>query len=108
LLLTCSAIQAVNPVDVRPWNEMPVGIDRDLNLAMPHLLLHVSERGAFLNQEAPEGVSEVMESETSEAGVLETRQEVIVHQIVRIEDRSNLRGKDQVVRNACSAGNHCR
>jgi hypothetical protein len=31
LLLACFAIQAVDPVDVCPWDEVPVGIDRDLN-----------------------------------------------------------------------------
>ena len=48
MLLTCSAIETVDPVDVCSQDEVPVGIDRDLNRAVPHLLFHVGERSAIL------------------------------------------------------------
>jgi hypothetical protein len=70
---------------------VPVGINRNLNRAVPHLLLHVRERGTILNEQTSEGVPEVMEPEMSQPGVLEARQEVVVHQIVRVEDRPCLR-----------------
>jgi hypothetical protein len=38
---------------------MTVGVDRDLDRTVTHLLFHVGERGAVLDQQTTEGVSEV-------------------------------------------------
>lgn len=63
---------------------MAIGIDRDLNRTVAHLILHVGKGSAVLNQQTAKGVPEVMESESSETRVLQTGQEVIVKQVARV------------------------
>src|ERR1700674_64565 len=46
LLRGCFAIQSIDPLDVSTRNQVSVGLDRDLDRTVPHLFLHVSERGA--------------------------------------------------------------
>src|SRR5579872_5132427 len=48
-------VSTVHPGDVS-GNQVPVGVNRGLNGAVAHLLLHVDERSTVLNQQRAEGV----------------------------------------------------
>jgi hypothetical protein len=37
------AIQTIHPVDIRTGNEVAIGIDRDLNRTVSHVILHVGD-----------------------------------------------------------------
>ena len=45
---------------------MPVGIDGNLDGAVAHLFLHISEGRSVLNQQRSEGMPKIMEKEMAE------------------------------------------
>ena len=60
-------VQAVNGPSIPSWNQMAVEIDRHLNGGMPHLFFHVNGALAVLKQEGRKRMSEVMETNPSQA-----------------------------------------
>ena len=45
------------------WDQVNVFVSGDLNGAVSHLIAHVGERRAGLNEQAAEGVAEVVKTE---------------------------------------------
>jgi len=84
---------------------MAISVDRDLNRAMAHLLLHVSERSSILDQEASEGVSQV-EAEAPKTSFFESRLLVARNNVVWLDDGARMGREDQVVRDACLSRHH--
>jgi hypothetical protein len=57
LVRRCFRIEPIDPCDVGSGDEMTVGVYGDLNRAVAHLVFHVSQGSAVLDQQTPEGVS---------------------------------------------------
>ena len=64
---------------------MPVGVDCDLNRAVSHLLFYVGKGRSPLNQQASEGMAQVVESKSPEASVLYGWQEVALDKVVWVK-----------------------
>ena len=79
---------------------MPVRIHCDLNAAVAHLILDVRQRGATLNQEAPEGVAEIVEAEATQPCSLDGRREVVMDQISAVENSTGFGGEHEIIRDA--------
>jgi hypothetical protein len=75
-LRSCWRIQTINPRDVRARDQVSVRVHCDLNAAVTHLLLHVREGRALLDQQAAESVPEVVEADVTQSCCLDRRCEV--------------------------------
>jgi steroid delta-isomerase-like uncharacterized protein len=106
LLRTCFPIEAVDPVDVCSGDEVTVGVDGDLDRAVAHLLLHVCERCAVLDEQAAERVSQIMESKSTQPRVLKAGEKLVVNEVVRIDHRPRFRWEHEIIRNAGPARHH--
>src|ERR1700687_3188475 len=78
LLRSCFEIQAIDPRDVRSRNKMPIRIHRHLDGTVAHLILHVGQRGAVPDEQAAEGVSQIMEAESTQARAVKAWVGVVV------------------------------
>jgi hypothetical protein len=76
---------------------------RDLNAAVPHLLLHIGRRNTGLNQERAERVPQVMEPELPKATLLQGWFHVTRADVVRADGSSRFRWKDKIIGNTCFA-----
>ena len=92
LLRTCfriirrNRVQPVHEGHVGTGNQVPINIDRDLNAAVPHLLLHVGERGSSLDEQRSERVAKVMKSDVADTSLGQHRQKVAMVEIIAVED----------------------
>src|SRR5713226_2839749 len=57
LVRSCFRIEPIDPCDVGSGDEMSVGVYGDLNRAVAHLVFHVSQGSAVLDQQTSEGVT---------------------------------------------------
>jgi hypothetical protein len=48
----------------------------------------------------------IVEPKSPQAGMLQAWQEVVMHEVTRVEDRARLRPEDQIVRNTVLASHH--
>jgi hypothetical protein len=62
-----------------------VDISRYFDRGMPKLFAYVLERCALLDQQAPEGMPQVVQTNPAQACFLENRKEVPLLEIVRVE-----------------------
>ena len=62
LLRTCLRIQPVYPLDVGAGDKVAVGIHRDVDGTVSHLLLDVGDRSAILDEEATKGVPQFVKA----------------------------------------------
>ena len=76
---------------------MPIGVYRDLDGAVAHLIFHIDERRAILNEQTSKGVTEIVETKTTEPSFFNARQKIVVNQVRGVQNRSCLREKDQIV-----------
>src|SRR5262245_16658619 len=60
-------IQPVHRCLIPAWHEMPVGVHGDLDATVPHLLFDVGQRLAVLDQEAGEGMPQVVHADIPQA-----------------------------------------
>jgi hypothetical protein len=58
--LVLFVVETIHHLPIPSGNEMPVGVDRQLDRVVPELFLHVSETLALLNQERRERVAEIV------------------------------------------------
>jgi len=56
-----------------------------------HLILCVCQRGAVLDEQAAEGVPQIVEAESTQPGALKAGQELIVGHVALVENRARLR-----------------
>jgi len=64
-LRTCFRVQTIDEVDISMWDQVDVFVSGDLNGAVSHLVAHVRERRASLNEQAAEGVAEIVKTEAT-------------------------------------------
>ena len=80
LLGTCfrifsrNRVQPVHEGHVGTGNQVPINIDRDLNAAVPHLLLHVGERGSSLDEERSERMAKIMQADFADTSLGQSHQ----------------------------------
>ena len=76
---------------------MTAGIDCQLDRAVSHLLLHIDETCAILNQQRTECMPQVVKPDLADAGLRKDRQEVSVVEIIWVKNRAVRRGKNKFV-----------
>jgi hypothetical protein len=96
-LRTCWIIQPIHPRHVCSRNQMAIGVYGDLDGAVAHLILHVNERCAVLDEQTSERVTKIVEAKATEPRLLDAGQKIIVNQVGSIQHCPSLREKNQIV-----------
>jgi hypothetical protein len=91
------AVQSIHPRDVCSRHEMTVNVDRDLNGAVAHLILHVSQAGAILNERRTVGVPSVVKSEHPKTCMLQGWVHITYGDVIGLQRGASLRRKDKFI-----------
>jgi hypothetical protein len=83
--ISWAVVQPVHRLPVRAWDQVPVGVDGELDRRVAELVADIRERLALGDEEARERVPEVVEAHASELGLLEDLVEHAVAEVVSVE-----------------------
>jgi hypothetical protein len=87
-------IQPVDRRPIRPWNQVTIGVDGDLDRGVAQLLFDVHQAFAILKQQRGEGVAQIMEPDPPESGLRQHLVEDPVAEIIPVQWTAELITED--------------
>ncbi|MBV8675039.1 MAG: hypothetical protein JOZ33_16545 [Acidobacteriaceae bacterium] len=100
-------IKPIDPGDVGTRDQVPVRIDGDLDRAMAHLLLHVRQRRAVLDEQAAKRVTQVVKTELPKTSLRQRRLHVTYRDVVWFLRRPCFGREDEIICYADAAVSLC-
>ena len=82
---------------------MAINVHSHLDRAVPHLVPDLGERCTRLNEQAPKGVTQVVEANLPEPSARKEWLEDTLTEVVHLDWRPHLGGEDEFIRELCLA-----